>query len=59
MVHGFESRRAHVNGEENETKTVAVQTVLVEDGITFLSRAELDRCREQKITLAWQEGAYV
>lgn len=33
--------------------------VLVEDGHTFLSQKELDDYREQKILLAWLEGAYV
>jgi hypothetical protein len=56
-AHGFESRRAHVNGEEKKEEVTPV--TLQEDGITFLSRKELDEYREQKIMLAWQEGAYV
>lgn len=54
----FESCRAYVNGEEKEEK-VAAPATLREDGITFLSREELDDYREQQVTLAWQEGAYV
>jgi hypothetical protein len=45
-----------VNGEEKEKSVPPV--VLGEDGITFLSRKELDEYRDQKIQLAWQEGAY-
>lgn len=44
-----------MNGEEKEK--VAPLT-LREDGITFLSRRELDEYREQKMMLAWQEGAH-
>ena len=59
MAHGFESRRAHVNGKENETEEPVQPVVIREDGITFLSRKELDEYREQQVLLAWQEGAYV
>ncbi|AXH66301.1 hypothetical protein SEA_SATIS_140 [Streptomyces phage Satis] len=37
---------------------MATPVVLSEDGITFLSRQELDAYRDQKIQLAWQAGAY-
>lgn len=56
LARRFESCRAHVNGEEKEE--VATPVVLSEDGITFLSRQELDAYRDQKIQLAWQAGAY-
>lgn len=45
-----------MNGEEKER---VAPVVLREDGITFLSRDELDRYREQKMMLAWEEGAHV
>ena len=45
-----------MNGEE---KKAEAPVVIREDGITFLSREELDEYREQRILLAWQEGAYV
>lgn len=44
---------------EKEVDTPVSPVVLQEDGITFLSVKELDDYREQKILLAWQEGAYV
>jgi hypothetical protein len=49
-----------VNGEEKKTEEPKqLPFFAVEDGITFLSRKDLDDYREQKIMLAWQEGAYV
>lgn len=48
-----------MNGEEKKEVAPAGPVVIQEDGITFLSRKELDEYREQKILLAWQEGAYV
>lgn len=50
--------RVHVNGEEKE-KRVATPVALSEDGMTFLSRRELDDYREQKVMLAWMRGAHV
>jgi|EndMetStandDraft_2_1072991.scaffolds.fasta_scaffold2209708_2 hypothetical protein len=44
---------------EKEKEKPVGPVVLQEDGITFLSVKELDDYREQKILLAWQEGAYV
>lgn len=40
--------------EENEGPKT-----FVEDGITFLSREELDAYREQVMLLAWEEYAHV
>lgn len=47
-----------MNGEVKELEQKSEPIVLIEDGITFCSRRELDDYREQKIMLAWQEGAY-
>jgi len=44
---------------EKESEGPVKPVVLQEDGITFLSVKELDEYREQKVMLAWQEGAYV
>lgn len=48
-----------MNGEVKEPEKDREPIILIEDGTPFLSRDELDKYREQKITLAWQEGAYV
>ena len=41
-------------GEGDTSETV----IFREDGNTFLNRAELDSYREQKVMLAWADGAY-
>ena len=47
-----------MDGEEKKEE-VAAPAALQEDGITFLSRRELDEYSEQTVMLAWQEGSYV
>lgn len=59
-VRGFESYRAHVKEKEKEETAGPKRPVaLREDGETFLSLAELERYREQKVMMAWEAGAYV
>lgn len=54
LVRGFKSHRAHMNGKEESGGGF----IAVEDGITFLSRSELDEYRAQKVLIAWQEGTH-
>lgn len=47
-----------MNGEEKDEKLAATPVAIQEDGITFLSRRELEEYREQQMMLAWNDGVY-